>query len=283
MRCRRLVAFGAAATLLVTPGAWAGSKPVITPSAVTASPGERVVLVTAEWPPNAIVTGVVCGNAGVRGSIDCTPSKGASVIVRPGSEARLGMVLAVPPMPCPCLIRLTDRSGTKVDVPLRLLGVAEAAPVGSGTLPSLVDVDAELVPRRRGLIERIRGVLGGPRHWSLVVTVQSKVESPIEDVAVTAALGRRTGAGRTLENPDPITLPPGGERRFVVPVETEAPLFGRYVVSGTVYAGRDSMPFSARTTVIPWGVMVVLALVLVVVGVLIASRRLGAGTVAGEH
>ena len=195
-----------------------------------------------------------------------------------GAREEVLLPIAVPPAPCPCVVRASDVSGLIVaTAPFEVIGVATAPTVGpeSVTTPIPVSVSAELRQARGSLVDRIRRVLGGPSHRRLVLDVHNESPDPLTGVVVTAALGRHAAGGAPLDAPAPFDLAVGATRTISLPVTLEAPVHGDYVVSGRAFAGGLSAPFAVSASATPWGLVVLAVLVLValLVAATVAVRR----------
>jgi hypothetical protein len=230
-----------------------------------------------DWPPGSVVTVVLCGNDARRGSQDCDLVSGQSVHTRGPAPEYVLLPVALPPAPCPCVVRASDVASLVVaTAPLDVVGASSAPTVGPESAVAAVPltVTAEVHQARGSFLARLRRVLGGPSHRRLVLQLHNTSAAPLPGVVVTAALGRHATGGAPLDAPAAIDLAPGERRSITLPVKLEAPVHGRYDVAGQVFANGQAVPFSATVRFVPWGLLVLAALVgLAVVGVVLLALR----------
>jgi hypothetical protein len=278
-RARALL--GLALLLTAVLGAPARSDAASGPSVVSdqpgAAPGTSVLVRVVDWPSGSVVTVVVCGNAGRRGSQDCDLLSGQSVHTRGPSPEYVLLPVALPPAPCPCVVRASDVTSLVVALaPFDVIGAPTAPIVGPESVVAAVPltVRAEVHQERGSFFNRLRRVLGGPSHRRLVLELHNTSGAPLSGVVVTAALGRHATGGSPLDAPAVADLAPGERRSIELPLDLEAPVHGRYVVSGQAFTGGQAVPFATTVHYVPWALLVMAGLVAVaVVGVVLLAVR----------
>jgi hypothetical protein len=250
----------------------AAGGPLVAPERPRGRPGATVLVRVEGWQPGSVVTVVLCGNDARRGSQDCDLVSGQSVHARTSRAEHVELPVALPPAPCPCVVRASDvASLVVVTAPFEVVGAPTAPTVGPTSAVAAIPltVVAHLHQRRGSFLDRLRRVLGGPSHRELVLELHSTSSYPQAGVVVTAAFGRHATGGAPLDGPDAIDLAPGERRSITIPLELEAPVHGRYVVAGSVFTAGQAVRFSATVDAAPWG-LIVLAL-LVALAVLAAA------------
>jgi hypothetical protein len=271
----RAVVGGLLAMVVSASSAGAADGPTVIPAAPAASPGQRVLVDVVGWEQGTSVTVVVCGNEARRGSQDCDLRHGQSVELYSTDSKKVLLTVSLPPAPCPCVLRAYDvHSNVVITVPFEVRG-APTAPVvdGSAAAPRFLAVTARLHEVGASFPDRLRKVLGGPVERRLVVEVRNTSGGPLAGVTLSAALGRSAGHGGALEAPVPFDLAAGERREVTVDLRIGAPSHGRYVVSGTAFAGGTAVPFSASTRSTPLGLYVLFLIVVVDLAVLAALAR----------
>lgn len=224
--------------------------------------GERVTVRLAGWPQGNVAL-EICGNLAQRGSIDCAAGAGTTLAVD-ATGAAMGLVpVTKPPVGCPCVVRARP-SGA---------GAARLAAIGVIGVPVL---KAKLVTTAEpttvaAVTYRISGPgffeqWGGPALRTLSVTVRNTGKVPVPEPRLSVQTGR---PGQTSARRSPLamgSLAPGEERSYDLPVMFDAPAWGRYTVRGEVLGADRTVAFYAHTNAYPWGLGVVVLIVLVLAG-----------------
>lgn len=283
------VAVAASALLLVgvlTPGAPAGAQdgpdPTVDVSETEVAVGDTVDVDLAGWPVGPALV-EVCGNGAQRGSVDCDIVGGTAVDVESDGRATTPMVIGTPPVPCPCVVRVSSRiQALARTAPLSLSGVA-----GSG-------VEVPVPTGARSFeIEDVRVVDDADPTALFGAAAKRRLELRIRNtgsVAIAPQLSVSLGDGdapRAIEVPDVPEIPPGEVASVRATFHLPAFTFGREAVTGRVDGADEPIRFTASASTIPWGLLIVgaLAAYLVLLRLVVASvvrlrRRRGAAAVA---
>lgn len=121
----------ATALLAVLPATGVQADETPSPEAFTAtvtpsSPekGQKITVVTRGWEPGVQLQAVVCGTAGQGGSSACHLPGAVIALVGPEGAAPHTLVADPPPVPCPCVVRVSTFTGEALaaNVPITLLG-----------------------------------------------------------------------------------------------------------------------------------------------------------------
>lgn len=263
-RCLGVVGLAVAAWSLAVAGGPAGAsaKPTLTVGAQVLVPGTAVALSGAGWPDGDSVDATLCGDDALGGTADCVTTETATM-----SATHMGLIgsrieIAVPPVPCPCVLLVTSVRGD----------LTEKIPVviqGATTAPARVPVpQAPTEPR----IEDLRVVasttwesaLGGraPR------TVTFEVHNP-GTIPMRLVLLGRWGTGSVLPNvidlPTLAPLAPAATRRVSVPFALEEFAMGAYDVRIEAQLVGYTKAASAEVTTSQWPVLLFVLLGLAVV------------------
>ncbi|MFF5179627.1 hypothetical protein ACFY2Q_16535 [Micromonospora sp. NPDC000316] len=218
--------------------------------------GDRVLVALDGWPAG-VVQIAVCGNEGRRGALDCATERATDGQVRATGSARVPVLLAAPPVACPCLLRVRTPTGaTTATVALPLAGVSTPAAVTTGpavlTLAGLHAVDES----------GVGGWFGLPGEMSVRLTLHNPGSVDVIEPPVTVLAGR-PGRVHTMVAAPPVgTVPAGQSRDYVIRVPLSVTTFGRYEVHGLIEPGAGPLPFVVATARHPWGLLAVPAALL---------------------
>jgi sortase A len=175
------------------------------------------------------------------------------------------MPVAAPPVPCPCIIRVSSRTNDEVaTAPIDLVGHPSGPRVDPSTPGPFVVATITARERPPGFVGAARAELGGPVRYEVTVAVRNRSTVPLRGLRLTSTYGRG-GAdilGR-LELASPDVVPPGQTWRQTVVATVPAPSVGtvrwRLAVSG---AG-EGVEASSSTRQRPVLLLVALAVLVV--------------------
>ena len=190
-------------------------------------PGERVVL-TIDGFAAANVTISVCGNEARRGSVDCNmfASEGLKLDTD-GTSTVIQIPVAAPPVACPCVIRVSDKTNDEIAIaPITLIGHPIEPLIDPPDLSDALDVTISSHPASPGLFSQIRTSLGGPATYEVTVTVKNRSAVPFTAVSLAGSVLRGRDQLATLEFDDPGLLAPGRTWQQVVTAKVPGPSFG---------------------------------------------------------
>lgn len=233
-------------------------------SPAAAAPGEQVLVELVNWPDGPALVGV-CGNSARRGSEDCNLAGTEGIDVVAG-RATFRLRVSAPPIHCPCVIRATTPDTLVVrQAPFAVTGLPdgpELLPAPIGVSSTEVAIRARLEDADRGLIGRALPLVAGPVHMTLVMTVRNDSDRTIEEIRVVGAVGRKRSDAEPIASATIDALPSGTASTVRIPVRIGVPAWGRYEVFGSVYGLDVPGRFSATTTNDPWGLQLVIPVVL---------------------
>ena len=226
------------------------SGPTVVPDRYELTAGERVKLTITGFQAD-VVNMTFCGNEGRRGSTDCNVrATQAREINEDGTPTPAEMPVSAPPVPCPCILRVSSTDNLEVAIaPITLVGHPVAEVVGGSEydIPLAVDVVANAAPE--GLGAELRSSLGGTTTYDVTVLVKNRATFRIENVALAAAYTRtRFDDTRAIELPDPGPLEPGETRQETVRVDVPALTVGDVEWSATASGQGPSVTSTDTTT-----------------------------------
>lgn len=227
-------------------------------------PGDRIVLTIDGFSASA-VTVSVCGNEARRGSSDCNMPESEGIRLNGDDSPTVSRVpVAVPPEPCPCVVRVSSRNQVEVALaPITLIGHPVGPLVGSPTLDDPLAVSITAEPASRSALDRLRGSLGGPVAYDVTVRVANRSTETLRHVGVTGSVGRDGDDDvATFEIPDPGRLDPGQSWEHIARAELPAPVIGGVTWHVAVSGAGQTAAADHVTSHLP-GALIVLAVVFV--------------------
>lgn len=228
------------------------SGPVVTLDRTEIDPGQRVVL-NIDGFESSNVTISVCGNEARRGSVDCNmyASEGLKLDTD-GTSTVIQIPIAAPPSPCPCVIRVSNRTFDEIAIaPITLIGHPVAPVVETPGQQGALDVTISANAAPLGLFARARASVGGPATYEVTVTLKNTSTVPMPTVSLAGSVARSGDQLATLTLEDPGLIAPGRTWQQVIIAEVPGPSFGslrwRVDVSGagptvTAVVGTEQRP-----------------------------------------
>jgi hypothetical protein len=237
------------ATALAAAGLLGPAGASIPAPAIAIPPGPLVpgapVEVTLSGFPAGIVNLELCGGAAHRGSPDCALGAGRSVLVTGADPVRGELPVAIPPVPCPCVIRAIGAAGTRALLPVRVVGVPDA-PVAPARPAQLVVAATAAGPGWRDW-----SLVAGPTRVRVRAVVTNRGGRRAEAGGLTVALARAGAAPLVTATRRLGPLPPGARRIVEADLSVPAPAWGSYRATVAVTSGPTA---HTRVEVTPWGV-----------------------------
>ncbi|GHJ07279.1 hypothetical protein TPA0907_16460 [Micromonospora humidisoli] len=251
----------------VAAGTPAGGGPGVTVPAGTLRVGQRVLVGLDSWPAGTVQI-EVCGNAARRGVLDCATGAATHGQVPPSGRATLPVLVAAPPVACPCVLRVRTPTGTATAVAyLTLAGVT--APAVAPAVPAGLTLVAVHADDRSGP----RGWFGLPGELAVRITLHNLGEEEVTDPPFELTVGPPGRARTIVAAPTLGGIAAGQTREYHVRVPTGAAPYGRYEVDGRIAVPGRPLAFTVAATRRPWGLPV--AATVLTVGLLLArsTRR----------
>lgn len=257
------------------------SPPVLTtvPREASASPstarvGERITVRGSGWPATSVINAVICGNNALNGQVDCDPASGAQDVSDTLGDVLFEMVATVPPLPCPCVVRVSALSDAEsVSAPLEIIGADVAEPQRDSDTVRALDVSLALSggPSAASLF-------GVAAARELTLVARNSGTQPLLQVPVSLTFGSGTNPTDpvVIQDVPNVVLPdlqPGETGEVRVPIEIPAIAAGKYTARAS-FVGLDTLSengaalppgqnsVSTTTTTYPWGLLIVAWLLL---------------------
>ncbi len=252
------------------------AAPVVIVNQTTLEPGDEVVVTIAGFRSRS-VTAFICGNDARRGSSDCDNIGATTAELRAdGSSTVVDMLVGVPPLPCPCVVRVASPDGDEVAVARVTIVGHPTAPVVGGefSLAEPLAVGISATRASSGFVADLFASLGGATSYDVTVTVRNRGTDDVSGVVFDSWAGRGDRVVRSFEVDLPPTIAAGETVEDVVRVELPAPHLGS--ADWLLEVGTPNAPTvrdAASTSNLPWLLYVLLA-VLVFDLVLLAVRLL---------
>lgn len=234
---------------------------------------DLVTVTGTGWPSGSVISAYLCGNNFLNGTTDCDLTGGGQTVATRENAFQLSLEVSLPPKPCPCVIHVatTADPGT-IDAPVTVIGAPEAPPAKTPTSRSL-DVVSAVSGRGPWT-----AYFGGSAQRELRLTLTNTGVQPLTNVPLTLSLGKGEDTAEPLIGlgGETLLIPNIESGRTIVVTqdfEIDAPSFGTYTVRGT-FVGLDSvtvdgapqapgdLTFLATTFTFPWGLVIMLWLLL---------------------
>jgi hypothetical protein len=265
-----------ASSIVVTRAAFgAPDRPTMKLSTQRLAPGDDVAVTLDGWKSGVVVVSV-CGNRARRGSRDCDLPGAESVRVVPTGPTTTVFRVGVPPVGCPCVVRVADAVGesTVRALPIVLDGVADGPVLDdAGSAAPNLEVTATVSDADRSWPASWLPLVAGPTARSLAVRVENAGNTDVSGIRVAAVVGRDRHSGEPVGTRVIAHLAPGERRRVVLRFELPTPAYGEYVVYGTASATNSATDFAAETSNDPWALELLLPVVLLVLAMVLRRRE----------
>lgn len=243
----------AAAADQTPPTAAIDGSPVLTPDSI-------VSVVGSDWPEHTVVLVELCGNSGANTS-DCDRPRSRTLGVGSAGTFTAPITASVPPSPCPCVVRVTSMSSSaRFAIPVEVVGapVAQVIDPLAPRAENSLRIDSIHLESTRSLGEWF----GSSPQRELTFQVTNTSDEVLYSVPVEVLVGSDAEAGRQVDIEPIESLEPGATTTVSTTVGFDPLTIGRAELFGAV--GRDNWRamFEADTHSFPWGLVVVLLLVL---------------------
>jgi hypothetical protein len=237
-----------------------------TPS--TVRPGDSVTVSAYDLASLTDYQVQLCGNDGFGSSAVCNLT--SSTIAATSEIGHFVVVLRVlpPPMPCPCVVKAMPLQGSvglvyqEVSTPITILGVHMANPVP----PAVNENPSGLVVDRADLVGTRSWAewFGDSPHRTLVLKLRDAGANLIPSTPFVLRAGPAGHPTEIISAPLVPPLYPGQVVSYRVPVTFPILAHGNYVVVGTLGNAGQTVTFRATASLMPWGLVVLLAMVVLV-------------------
>ncbi|MEV4694654.1 hypothetical protein AB0K27_26515 [Micromonospora echinospora] len=243
----------------------AATRPAIVVPSGPLTVGQRVTVTLRGWPVGPVHL-TVCGNDARRGALDCANEQ-ATTVQAPAGTGMAPILLAAPPVACPCVLRAADLSGAaQVTAALPLSGVT-AAPAPAPAAAPRLHLD-ELRVAGRG---PLRAWFGLPETLTVRVALRNPGPADVVDPPFTLLFGRPGRAHTIVAAPPLGTIGAGQARTYEIPVPVDVAVLGKHELHGRVDVPEQPVAFVVETRRYPWGLLGAAA-VLVVAPIVLRPR-----------
>ncbi|MGA4540230.1 hypothetical protein ACPA54_09560 [Uniformispora flossi] len=263
-----LAALGAAPADAATspppsPGASAApSEATVSLDPATTKPDGIVKVSGGGWTPGSMVNIAICGQNAMSGTRSCAVPTSITLPVGPEGTVSASLKAVVPPVPCPCVVRVVTVTGGKSmdrNTPLEIQGAPFAPlPDASKTPGRLTFVKSELVGK-----DNLFNWFGSPVQRRFVIEVgnmgQTPITNPVFKIGTYEGVYAPTWEDKTWQG----VIAPGARVKISLPIELAPRQHGAFKYR-VMYDGRvvDEVALNVGR---PWGVYLFGALMVVVV------------------
>ncbi len=229
-----LAVVGALALMLPVSNASASSSivsPIVTVNHPRVALGEEIRL-TLDGFKAPFVSISICGNEARRGSSDCDMAASEGVhMSRDDAPTFALMPVGAPPVPCPCVVRVSSSTNDEVAVvPLVITDhpVEKVIDAANPDAPLMaVSVATRVV--NDGLFGWARSNLGGSVKYQVTVSVKNLKTEPLHRVKLSGWVGRSaTDQIASLALDDPGEIGPAQTWQQIVTVRVPSPTVGSF-------------------------------------------------------
>lgn len=239
----------------------AQGEPTVTLDARSGLFGEELGVRGSGWMPNTTVFVELCGNEARNGTPDCDQENARLVGVGSSGAFAVPLLVAQPPSPCPCVVRVSSQGGPAV--------ATAPVEVPQASFAELDDQNVDPQPRRQLSLNASIGGSDGWMEWfgapperTAVITVENVGDVAVHDPDLSLAFGRGDDPTGYLESPEIGSLAPGESTEVAVPLDLGLFAVGDYTVTGDIAGFDEPASFRAETSSYPWVVIVVLPVLL---------------------
>lgn len=278
MSLRRLLLAAVTLVALVPAGAARaeGATVEITGSS-SVSVGDSVPILISGF-TSPFVTISTCGNEARRGSVDCNLVASKGLRLNADGASKDVVVVAEPPMKCPCLIRVANDANDEVaTVPIRLAGHPTGPLVDPTPINDAVGLTIRAHTATDGFLDWARGAIGGSARYSITVEVANRTTATLRNVRLFGSIGRgETDELVPIDVPNPGPITPGATWTETVYAELPAPSIGTFrfrMTAAGAGASVDASVAQRHSTPLLLGVLAFLVFDVLVIVVRRLDRR----------
>lgn len=254
--------------------ATAGLPPLTLDKTVVA-PGAVITIEGSRWPAPRQLQAAVCGAGPQSVSSDCDLARAISFGPSDNGVFRALLTVAVPPVPCPCVVMVTQVNPSDVErLPITIEGAVSApVPAPPPTARPAVSIsDVHVVSDSSW-----SSWFGAAAARELVVTVHNQSLSTVRPLLVA---GWTEGSDDyVVTSPTPKVLGAGRSAQITAAFDLSTFASGQFLVSGKVTGAGFQTRFVASTATTPWALyllgMLIAVGVLLTVAALIGRRSNG--------
>ena len=247
--------------------------PALVLSSTAVVPGETVAITGSSWPPHRLLQAQVCGGGLLAVSSDCDITHAVGFGPADNGVVATSLIVTVPPVPCPCVVLVTQLQPNAVErLPITIAG-APSAPLPAPPPPIHQDVtisDVHVVDQSSWT-----SWFGAAASRELVLTVHNGGATPVRPLLL--ARWEQGGSSVVITSPRAAMLRGGGTTQIDAPFALSTFAHGQFPVMGSVTGSAFDVRFASATSTTPWGLYglaVVLAVcALLALAVLLGDRR----------
>lgn len=233
------------------PSSAQATDPTVSIDRTGTAAGEQLLVTGGGWPNGASLVVELCGHGGLSGSVDCDVAHQATAGVGPNGTFSVELTVALPPSPCPCVIKATDQSSQ----------IAATAPIAVAGLPTvpITSTDGQAV----GGIEVSSMKITGGGRWAelfgfggrrlLEVTLVNTGSVTVQSPDVSVAWGTGPHPDGFVPPPETTPMEPGDTQTLVVPLRRSALTIGEQTAIVELQGAGGPTEATATTTAYPWG------------------------------
>lgn len=240
------------------------SKPSMSISPQSATPGQSVFVAAYAFPPSIDFQVEVCGDDALQGSTDCALAGSITRTPSKVGQFAANLPVLIPPVPCPCVVAAFSSTLAKPIIASLVILGAPIAPLTQPAPPVKLEVQSAVLNGSGPA----GAWFGAAPKRTLVLRVRNPSTVPVASPIVVARIGNTPVPADNLPG-----IAAGQVRTYRIPVDFWTLAFGQYTVVGRVGAGNGRFArFSVGVLLLPWALLV-FAFVVIILLILLAIRR----------
>ena len=229
---------------------------VVAVSPSTVATGQTLQVAGDHFPAGADVSGQICGDNGLNGSVDCVLDNTGIAGVTSQGRFSMSIQVATPPTPCPCVVVITSLAMTTTpSAPITIIG-ARVAPVQAPPSAATVTRPLQIGNAQLEGNGPWYSWFGGMARRTLTLTVRNPNTGTYPHPSLVLLAGKQGTLSTVSTSPLP-SIGPGKTTTVRLNVVFPAFSFGNNEVRGTVGDAALKEDIQVSTTVAPWGLIVI--------------------------
>ncbi|MER7001471.1 hypothetical protein ABT297_00220 [Dactylosporangium sp. NPDC000555] len=217
--------------------------------------GRQIMVTLHHWPAGTVQL-EICGNNARRGTLDCANDQATHAQVPAAGTAVTPLLLAAPPVACPCLLQARHLTGAEqATAALPLNGVTAAPAPAPAAAPELAIDELRVVERIP-----LRGWFGLPEELTVRLALRNPGPADVVDPPFTLLFGPAGQAHTIVAAPALGTIDAGQTREYRIRVPMDLAVVGKHELHGRIDLSEHPIAFVIETTRYPWGLLVLAAI-----------------------
>jgi hypothetical protein len=234
----------------------AAPVPTVLLSPSVAAIGDTVIVSGTGFSPQQLFSVTVCGGGGSGTSTTCAFGDGVQTASESDGSLSTPIVVAAPPVACPCSVRIAslDQVAEPVLAPLTITDM----PTDIAPAPTTVPAPSLSVEQTEIRVDDAWfAFIGGPSQRMLLLEVSNNGGQAVVPSAIEVRSGPPGNVTQFVAGPPPPAIGPGETVTITIPVSFPSLSTGEQLVQGRIITSFGDTSFEASTTIRWWSAWVV--------------------------